>query len=704
MADLSGQTLGKYRLVERLGRGGMADVYRAYQPSLERDVAVKVMHGYLAEDVEFVSRFRREAQAVAALRHPHIVQIYDFDVEGDVYYMVMEYIHGPTLKERLERLHAAGVRMGWDELRRLFRALCDALDEAHGQGCIHRDIKPANIMFDGERLVLTDFGIAAIVGGTRFTATGAVVGTPAYMSPEQGQGEAGGVRSDVYSLGVILYEIVTGRLPYDADTPLAIILKHLNEPLPLPSRIGADVPPAVERVILKALSKSPDDRYASAGALADALEAAVAALETASPLPRPAATRIIPRAPETVRVKRRLPWTWIGGALLLIVLVVAALLFLPRLLRRADPAVAQAHLEAGRLAFEVDDPQLAVDEFSAAIDAGLSSAEAYYLRAQAYHRIGEPTAAVDDLSRAVELDPQMAAAYVLRGQVCLYEQGEWQEALSDFSTALELDPTLVDAYIGRAQAYFWYTDEYERATADVERAVELAPERADGWAMRGESAFWTADYQRALPDLQRAVELDPELTWVWELLGACHYMLGDYEAAIAAYEQGVTVDPSDMALYFHRALARMALGDWAAAQEDLERVLLLEPGDGPAHYALGRLYVQTDRFEQAVVEFTAALEAEDYLWFYAGEDENATLERARAYMEWGRPEEALRDLDDMLAEQPDWYLPRFYRGQVYRQLGQIERAAEDFRLAWENAPDDEWRHRAEQELQGLSTE
>jgi len=238
MADMTGRTLGKYRLTERLGRGGMAEVYRAYQPSLEREVAIKVMHGYLAEDEGFVGRFKREARAVATLRHPHIVQVYDFDIEDDTYYMVMEYIGGETLKARLKRFNAQGKRMPLEEVVRIFRALCDALDYAHAQGRIHRDIKPANIMFDGERLVLTDFGIASIVGGTRYTATGAMIGTPAYMSPEQGQGEPGDVRSDVYALGVILYEMVAGRVPYDADTPLAIVLKLAGRPLPVGGRAG----------------------------------------------------------------------------------------------------------------------------------------------------------------------------------------------------------------------------------------------------------------------------------------------------------------------------------------------------------------------------------------------------------------------------------------------------------------------------------
>lgn len=276
MSDLVGKTLGKYRIVARLGRGGMADVYQAYQPGLDRYVAIKVMHSHLAEESDFIGRFKREASAVASLRHPNIVQVYDFDVESDLYYMVMEYVEGPTLKAELKERTLQGQLFTLHETACIFSALASAIDYAHARGMVHRDLKPANIMFtkDGQ-VVLTDFGIARIVGATRYTMTGAISGTPAYMSPEQGQGERGDERSDIYSLGIILYEMVMGRVPYDADTPYAIIMKHINEPLPMPRALNPQLPEAVERVILKALSKNPEDRYPTAGEMAKALREAV---------------------------------------------------------------------------------------------------------------------------------------------------------------------------------------------------------------------------------------------------------------------------------------------------------------------------------------------------------------------------------------------------------------------------------------------
>jgi hypothetical protein len=272
MANLVGKTVGRYRIVARLGRGGMAEVFKAYQPGLDRYVAIKTLHTHLVEDSDFVARFEREAHAIGKLRHPNIVQALDFDREGELYFMAMEYIDGPTLKDELKARKSANKLYTLPEIARIFSALCSAIDYAHSRGMVHRDLKPANVMINQQgQVVLTDFGIARIMGATQYTQTGALSGTPAYMSPEQGQGERADERSDIYSMGVMLYEMVTGMVPYDADTPFAIIMKHINEPLPMPRTINPQLPEAVERIVLKAMSKNPNDRYQTAGEMARAL-------------------------------------------------------------------------------------------------------------------------------------------------------------------------------------------------------------------------------------------------------------------------------------------------------------------------------------------------------------------------------------------------------------------------------------------------
>ena len=285
-----GKTLGKYRIIENLGSGGTAEVYKAYQPGLDRHVAIKVLHPFLADEKDFLTRFQREARVVATLRHPNIVQVYDFDfdAEDNAYYMVMECVDGPSLKTRLQEMAQEGQRLPLEETIRVVAAVANALDYAHQHGMVHRDVKPANIMFaQDEQIILTDFGIAKMLNVTGLTASGAMVGTPAYMAPEQGMGQAGDERADIYSLGVVLYELVTGHLPFDADTPLGVVLKHINAPLPPPTTLNPNLSPGIEAVITRALAKDPNNRYQTANEFASDLERAMAGqpIEPISPEP-----------------------------------------------------------------------------------------------------------------------------------------------------------------------------------------------------------------------------------------------------------------------------------------------------------------------------------------------------------------------------------------------------------------------------------
>lgn len=292
---------GKYEVLQRLGRGGMAEVYRAYHPNLDRYVAIKVLHSFLSDEGDFRARFEKEAQNIAKLRHPNIVQVYDFDFEEetDSYFMVMELIEGPTLKDYLYDASNGVRKLPLNEALRVIRQSTEALSYAHQRTMIHRDVKPANLMIDERehnRVVLTDFGIAKLLTGSQNTLSGGLVGTPAYMSPEQGMGETGDERSDLYSLGVILYQMLTGGLPYDAETPMALILQHMNDPIPSVLLVEPHLPPAVDKVLQKLLAKEPAERYQSAQELMvdlDLLEKAPARLDpTTIVLPKPVAPPI----------------------------------------------------------------------------------------------------------------------------------------------------------------------------------------------------------------------------------------------------------------------------------------------------------------------------------------------------------------------------------------------------------------------------
>jgi len=277
MPDLVGHTLGQYRIVEQIGLGGMATVYKAYQPALERYVAIKILPAYYAHEPGFAERFTREARAVAKLTHPHVLPIYDFGQEDGLSYIVMQCVDSGTLKDMMGR------PINLMTVADIVEQLAEALDYAHEQGVIHRDVKPSNVLMDrGRWVLLSDFGLAKMVeGSVQLTGSGVGVGTPAYMAPEQGQGLKVDERADIYSLGIILYEMVTGRVPFEAETPMAIVVKHITEPLPLPRTLNSDLPESVERIIMKALAKNPEDRYETAGKMAAALRKAIAGLDTA---------------------------------------------------------------------------------------------------------------------------------------------------------------------------------------------------------------------------------------------------------------------------------------------------------------------------------------------------------------------------------------------------------------------------------------
>lgn len=325
MAEWIGKTVGKVRIEKLLARGGMAEVYLGTHLTLSRPVAIKLLHSHLEDEPELLERFDREARVVAGLRHSNIVQIFDFDAVDGSPYIVMEYLKGPTLATYLRGLHARNELIPPHHIARLLKALTAALDYAHEQGVIHRDIKPGNIILHkkGEAIpldkpltndveaILTDFGLVRIASAATQTASGTVSGTPAYMSPEQARGDRADHRTDIYSLGIVLYEMLAGRVPFEADSTMSVLYMHVhNAPPPI-----SGVSPEVQAVLNRALAKNPEDRYQTSRDMAVDFYLAIGMNSEAQTILQ---TNIVTPEASAASIKRkpRRNQAWIGAGVL----------------------------------------------------------------------------------------------------------------------------------------------------------------------------------------------------------------------------------------------------------------------------------------------------------------------------------------------------------------------------------------------------
>ena len=329
MDEMIGKSLGKYQIIEPLGEGGMATVYKAYDPSLERYVAIKIIRTINQIDPDFLVRFQREARALARLDHPYILKVLDYGEENGVPYLVMPFVSHGTLKK-----YTRG-RIPYERAIGILLPVADALSYAHKRKIIHRDIKPANILFgESGEPILSDFGIAKMLDAgeqTQLTGTGLGIGTPAYMAPEQWNGIAD-ERTDIYALGIVLYELITGRCPFQAETPAAILIKQIQDPLPRPKNFAPDLPDNVEALIFKALAKDPALRFQTMQAFMQAMNAVLQGKTASFIVPpngledaaatrasqKPAIGEAVPTLMEKVPGSKPkwLPWAIGGGGIL----------------------------------------------------------------------------------------------------------------------------------------------------------------------------------------------------------------------------------------------------------------------------------------------------------------------------------------------------------------------------------------------------
>lgn len=453
MPFIAGENVGPYRILQRLGQGGMATVYQAYHAALDRHVAIKVLHPAFNEDPQFLERFKREARLVARLEHPNIVPIYDFSEHEGQPYLVMKFIEGETLKSCMTR-----IQLNRENTTTIVVAVGGALDYAHEQGILHRDVKPSNILLgrDG-RIYLADFGLARIAEAGASTLSGdMLMGTPQYISPEQASGVKNlNERTDIYSFGIVLYEMVVGRVPFNADTPFSIIHDHIYTPLPLPRDVNPNVSVAMQQVLLKALAKNPEDRYSSAEEMVKACldvlqpKPGTVTIESAPnqkgkelsqkhPLAKSPVSEQATKAKEGFRLPFQRRWIWV---ILGLIIMCFSLTLMLGIAGRPGIRALFADDQPGR-ATEQELPQEPalhmISEAQALVAAKPNDPNAHRMLAEAFREAGR-------IEEAVE-------SYLVAAELAL-SQGRIVEYVKLFSDAIELQGGMDRADRGKVDAF-----------------------------------------------------------------------------------------------------------------------------------------------------------------------------------------------------------------------------------------------------------
>lgn len=641
----------RYELISLLGQGGMGSVYKVKDRNLDSVFAVKVLRSDLALEQGAVKRFEQEAVAASQLTHPNLVAVYENGVTHDGEpFLVMDYVSG----ENLSQLMSRDGYLSASRAIEIFIQLSDAIAHAHSKGVIHRDLKPSNVLVtkteNGADFVkIVDFGIAKVLPASdkdaaTLTQTGELFGSPLYMSPEQCLGDRLDLRSDIYSIGCLMYEAVTGKPPFTGSNPIKIIFKHVNEPPP-PIRkplSGHDVPIGLEAIILKCLEKSPDNRYQSAPELMHDLLLLQEGREPTCM--KTGATTMTLR-----RRKKRLALYIAACATLVTSLAACAALWHfqgPTIINYFTPAKKEAERKPSLADNEI------INDCTRQIKAHPKVAKYYVQRGQAYRSVREYQLALNDLTMAIQLEPS-AESYRERAWTYNMMQ-KWQEAIEDCDNAIKRDPSYADAYVSRARSYCALNN-WEKALQDSEKAIKLGSPNSVTYTNHALALWKTGRVDEALKNLRKSLMLDSTSYLALNMRSKIYAEIGKYDKAI----------------------------------EDLSAILAEKPDDFPRMAERADLYVKNKQYEEGAAEAKRLMSLSDHPWGHRV--------LGRAYLGMGKINEALSELEAALRQTPndDYCLTQL--GITYRTMKDYDKAIKYFNEAISRNPNfkDAYLERAE---------
>ena len=713
---LAGTKLGNYEIESLLGRGGMGVVYKARQLSLDRPVALKILPPTFTSDSSSVKRFQREAHAVAKLSHSNIVQIHDIAEDQGLHFFSMEYVEGQTLDEVLKEKG----RLNIDEAVRIISQAALGIEHAHKNGIIHRDVKSSNIILDSDGNVkVMDFGLARMTGeGSKLTQSGTLMGTLDYMSPEQCRGDELDERTDIYSLGVVLYEMLTGEPPFDAPNEAALIHKIISEEPTEAKKINPNISDDLSAIVFHAMSKDRDDRYAGISEFLKELREVAEPTSSLSIEERKSSPSIAVLPFVNMSADPEQEYFCDGLAEDLI---------------NALTQLQDLRVIARTSAFSFKDRSVRVQEIGKELNVAtllegsvrkagnrlritaqlVDTTAGHHLWSEQYNREMDDVFAIqDEITHAIvdELKPRFlpgerrrlakrrtvdldAYDLYLKGRYFWNKRTEegMKKAISYFEQTTKKAPEYALAYAGLANVYMHFSiyciwpprKSYPNAKEAVLRALEIDNMLAEAHASLAQlKGSYDWDWEGCEKEFKRAIELSPSYvdTYMWY----SNYLLvmGRFDEAIMQAEKSLDLDPLSLAANRNLGSVYTAGGRYDRAIEVLQKTIEMEPGFPRAHLFLGMAYAQKSMYEEAIAEFEKEREIS------AGHDPMAESAAAGAYALFGKRDEAYRMLDNLIERSKEAYVPSSFIARLKFALGETDKGFELLEQAYEER--DNW--------------